>query len=270
MFNALPFLTRKLSFQDHQIVMIPDPREWTVPGVLFFPARLKGRRQRYVGTKNEFNFTFFNNYIHWPLKRDTWRLNLTMEMFSRDKKLSLHLPGNWDPELEPARIHPLVAIFNWMDCLRQLVSILSTSRSEDHPVISQYQLFCEEHNPDDYDFAHHTSWWIQSLSLSIEPTLEVVSLVNETIQKMDRMRPRNIGLMRWIMARPPISITVTVTEAADPEFLGEEEERRKASRECATSETTQWITLLTAFHAVLEVPVAVQQYRFGCGDAVKR
>jgi hypothetical protein len=88
MFDALPFLTRKLSFQDHQIVMIPDPREdeWTVPGVLFFPARFKGRKQQYVGTKNEFNFTFFNNYIHWPLERDAWRLNLTMEMFSRDRK----------------------------------------------------------------------------------------------------------------------------------------------------------------------------------------
>ncbi|KAJ7352132.1 hypothetical protein DFH08DRAFT_805411 [Mycena albidolilacea] len=137
--------------------------------------RFTGRKQRYVGAKNEFNFTFFNNYIHWPLERDTWRLNLTMEMFSRDRKFC-----------EAIACIPLTTA--------QLVSILSTF-SEDHPVISQYQLFCEEHNPDDHDFAHHTSWWIQSLSN--EPTPEVGSFVNETIEKMDRMQPRNIGPMPW-------------------------------------------------------------------------
>ncbi|KAJ7842109.1 hypothetical protein B0H14DRAFT_3140021, partial [Mycena olivaceomarginata] len=61
----------------------------------------------------------------------------------------------WDPELEPACDHPLAAVLNSTHTLRQLVSILSTF-SEDHPVISQYQLFCEKHNPDDHGFAHHT------------------------------------------------------------------------------------------------------------------
>ncbi|KAJ7738704.1 hypothetical protein B0H14DRAFT_3168157 [Mycena olivaceomarginata] len=117
-------------------------------------------------------------------------------MFSRDKTQigSLDLPGNWDPELEPACDHPLAAVLNSTHTLRQLVSILSTF-SEDHPIILQYQLFCEKHNPDDHGFAHHTSWWIQSLSL--EPTPEAVSLINETLEKMDNMRPQNIGRMHW-------------------------------------------------------------------------
>ncbi|KAJ7818439.1 hypothetical protein B0H14DRAFT_3147830 [Mycena olivaceomarginata] len=48
---------------------------------------------------------------------------------------------------------------------------------------------------DDHGFAHHTNWWIQSLSL--EPTPEAVSLINETLEKMDDMRPRNIGQTHW-------------------------------------------------------------------------
>ncbi|KAJ7853815.1 hypothetical protein B0H14DRAFT_3136730 [Mycena olivaceomarginata] len=34
-------------------------------------------------------------------------------------------------------------------------------------------------------------------TLSLEPTPEAVSLINETLEKMDNMRPRNIGRMHW-------------------------------------------------------------------------